>query len=49
MRRAIAERAFKAPAAAVRVVPAALGADVGMFGAVLEARERAAGRGEWFL
>lgn len=49
MRRAIAERAFKVPAAAVRVVPAALGADVGMFGAVLEARERAAGRGEWFL
>ena len=49
MRRAIAERAFKAPAAAVTVVPAALGADVGMHGAVLEARERAAGRGEWFL
>ena len=49
MRRAIAERAFKAPAAAVRVVPAALGADVGMLGAVLEARERAAGRGDWFL
>lgn len=49
MRRAIAERAFKAPAAAVRLVPAALGADVGMHGAVLEARERAAGRGAWFL
>jgi len=49
MRRAIQERAFKAPAAAVRLVPAALGADVGMIGAVLEARERAAGRGEWFL
>jgi glucokinase len=49
MRRAIAERAFKAPAAAVTVVPAALGAEVGMHGAVLEARERAAGRGEWFL
>jgi glucokinase len=49
MRRAIAERAFRAPAAAVRLVPAALGADVGMHGAVLEARERAAGRGAWFL
>ncbi|HKW78456.1 MAG TPA: ROK family protein, partial [Candidatus Limnocylindria bacterium] len=49
MRRAIAERAFKAPASAVRLVPAALGADVGMHGAVLEARERASGRGDWFL
>jgi glucokinase len=49
MRRAIADRAFKAPARAARVVPAALGADVGMHGAVLEARERAAGRGDWFL
>jgi glucokinase len=49
MQRAITERAFKAPAAAVRLVPAALGADVGMHGAVLEARERAAGRGDWFL
>lgn len=49
MRRAISERAFKVPALAVRVEPAALGADVGMLGAVLEARERAAGRGEWFL
>ena len=49
MRRAIAERAFRTPATAVKVVPAALGADVGMHGAVLEARERAAGRGEWFL
>jgi len=49
MRRAIQERAFKAPAAAVRLMPAALGADVGMHGAVLEARERAAGRGDWFL
>ncbi len=49
MRRAIRQRAFAAPAAAVRLVPAALGADVGMLGAVLEARERAAGRGEWFL
>jgi glucokinase len=49
MRRAISERAFRAPAAVVRVVPAALGGDVGMLGAVLEARERAAGRGDWFL
>jgi glucokinase len=49
MRDAIVKRAFKAPAAAVRLVPAALGADVGMHGAVLEARERAAGRGDWFL
>jgi glucokinase len=49
MRRAIGSRAFRVPAAAVRVVPAALGADVGLLGAVLAARERAAGRGEWFL
>ena len=49
MRRAIADRAFKAPARAVRLGPAALGSDVGMHGAVLEARERAAGRGDWFL
>ena len=49
MRAAIAQRAFRAPAAAVRVVPAALGADVGMHGAVLESRERASGRGDWFL
>jgi glucokinase len=49
MRRAIAERAFRAPAGAVRVVPAALGGDVGMLGAVFAARERLAGRGEWFL
>jgi glucokinase len=49
MRRAIAERAFRAPAGAVRLVPAALGADVGMLGAVFAARERLSGRGEWFL
>jgi len=49
MRRAIAERAFRTPAAAVRLVAAALGADVGMHGAVLEARERVAGRAAWFL
>ncbi len=49
MRRAIADRAFRAPASVVTVVPAALGADVGMVGAVVEARERASGRGDWFL
>ncbi len=49
MRRAIRQRAFRAPASAVQVVPAALGADVGMVGAVLAARERASGGGEWFL
>jgi glucokinase len=49
MRRAIAERAFRAPASAVRLVPAALGGDVGMLGAVFGARERLSGRGEWFL
>lgn len=49
MRRAIAERAFRVPAASVGVVPAALGADVGLIGAVLAAREREAGRGAWFL
>lgn len=48
MRRAIRERAFPVPARAVQVVPAALGADVGMIGAVLSALERAAGRGTWF-
>lgn len=49
MRRAIAARAFRVPAASVRVVPAALGADVGLLGAVLAARERMHGRAEWFL
>lgn len=49
MRRAIQARAFRVPAASVRVVPAALGSDVGLLGSVLAARERAAGRGEWFL
>lgn len=49
MRRAIATRAFRVAADAVRVVPAALGRDVGMLGAVISARERLAGRGEWFL
>lgn len=49
MRQAIATRAFHVAAQAVRVVPAALGRDVGMLGAVISARERLAGRGEWFL
>lgn len=48
MRRAIRERAIAVPAAAVKVVPAALGRDVGTIGAVLVAQERAAGRGSWF-
>jgi glucokinase len=48
MRRGIRERAFAVPASAVQVVPAALGPDVGMVGAVLAAQERAAGRGTWF-
>ena len=46
MRRAIAARAFKVAADAVRVVPAALGRDVGMLGAVISVRERLAGRAE---
>jgi glucokinase len=49
MRRAIAARAFRVAADAVRLVPAALGRDVGMLGAVISARERLAGRAEWFL
>ena len=49
MRRAIAERAFKVPAAAVSVVPSALGADVSIVGAALAARDRAGGKGQWFL
>jgi glucokinase len=49
MRRGIAQRAFRAPAGAVRVVPAELGGDVGMLGAVFAAQERLSGRGEWFL
>lgn len=49
MRRAIAERAFKVPAAAVRIVPSALGADVSVIGSALAARDRASGTGEWFL
>lgn len=49
LREGIRSRAFEVPAQAVAVVPAELGADVGMIGAVLMARERAAGRGEWFV
>lgn len=49
MRAAIAARAFAVPAGAVRIVPAALGADVGLVGAVLAAGQRASGGGEWFL
>jgi glucokinase len=49
MRRAIAARAFRVAAESVRVVPAALGRDVGMLGAVISVRERLAGRSEWFL
>jgi glucokinase len=41
---AIRERAFAVPAAAVAVVPAALGDEVGLVGSALMARERAAGR-----
>jgi len=49
MRRAIDARAFRVAADSVRLVPAALGRDVGMLGAVISVRERLAGRAEWFL
>jgi glucokinase len=49
MRRAVAERAFRVPAAAVRIVPSTLGADVSVIGSALAARDRANGTGEWFL
>jgi glucokinase len=49
MRRAIAERAFKVPAAAVTVVPSALRGDVSLVGSALAARDRASGKGQWFL
>jgi glucokinase len=49
MRRAVAERAFKVPAAAVRIVPSALGSDVSVIGSALAARDRADGKGQWFL
>lgn len=48
MRRAIAARAFRVPAGSVKVVPAGLGADVGLLGAVIAARERVDGRDGWF-
>ncbi len=49
MRRAIAERAFRVPAAACSIIPSALGADVSIIGAALAARDRSTGRGAWFL
>ena len=49
MRRAIRERAFKVPAAAVTVVPSALRGDVSIIGAALAARDRVNGKGDWFL
>src|SRR5260370_2112842 len=49
MRRAIAERAFKVPAAAVQVIPSALGGDVSIIGAALAARDRASGNAQWVL
>jgi glucokinase len=49
MRRAIAERAFKVPAAAVQVIPSAHGGDVSIIGAALAARDRASGKAQWFL
>jgi glucokinase len=49
MRRAIDARAFRVAADSVRLVPAALGRDVGMLGAVISVRERLGGRAEWFL
>lgn len=44
MRQAVAERAFAVAARAVRIVPAELGDDVGLVGALAMARERVAGR-----
>jgi hypothetical protein len=44
MRDAVRERAFAVPAAAVEIVPAQLGDDVGLIGSALMARERSAGR-----
>lgn len=49
MRRAIADRAFKVPAAACSVVPSMLGGDVSIIGSALAARERSTGNGAWFL
>ena len=44
MRTAVRERAFTVPGAAVEIVPAVLGDDVGLVGSALMARERVAGR-----
>lgn len=44
MRSAVRERAFAVPGRAVEIVPAALGDEVGLVGALVLARERAAGR-----
>jgi hypothetical protein len=33
----------------VTLIPSALGADVSIIGAVLAARDRASGKGDWFL
>src|SRR5438034_293093 len=49
MRRAIDTRAFRVAADGVRRVPLGLRRAAGMLGAVISARERLAGRGEWFL
>ena len=49
MERAIRTRAFRVAADAVRLVPPGLGRDVGMLGAVIAARERLSGRGDWFV
>ena len=49
MRRAIAERAFRVPAAVASVVPSMLGGDVSIVGSALAARDRASGGGQWFL
>ena len=49
MRRAIDARAFRVAAEAVTLVGPGLGRDVGMLGAVISARERLAGRADWFL
>jgi glucokinase len=44
MRQAVRERAFAVPAAAVRIVPAALGEDAGLVGALAMARDRVSGK-----
>lgn len=49
MRAAVSGRAIDPAAAAVKVEPARFGADVGMVGAAVEARERLGGRTTWFV